>query len=140
MSFKKLAIIILIPLLLLINACGSVVNSTMISSAGLYLDPEGLQPTEKFDARAIFYCKVTLEGSGPDTTLQASWVAVETNRAEPNTVIKIEEIKPSDSTVLFKLQNESHFWPTGVYELYLYLDGNLDRVIQFEVAHDYSAE
>ena len=140
MSSKKLVLIFLIPLMLLINACGSVGNSTIISSAGLYLDPEGMQPTEKFDARAIFYCKVTLEGSGPDTTLQASWVAVETNRAEPNTVVKIEEIKPSDSTVVFKLQNESNFWPTGIYELYLYVDGNLDRVIQFEVAHDYFSE
>jgi len=55
-------------------------------------------------------------------------------------VIKIEEIVPTSSTVVFELQNEGNFWPTGQYKLYLYLDGKEMQVIDFDVYHDYFSE
>ena len=136
----KSSLLILSIFLVIISSCGSADNSTVISSAGLFLDPEGTQPTEKYDARAIFYCIVILDQSIPDSTLRASWVAVETNRLAPNSVIKIDEIVPTSSTIVFKLQNDGNFWPTGHYKLYLYLDGKEIQEIDFDVYHDYFSE
>ncbi len=127
-------------LLVLVSACGSSSTPTTIVSADLFLDPAGTQPTEKYDARAIFYCIVTLDQPAPETVLKASWVAVETNRSAPNLVIKIEEAIPTSSTVTFKLQNEGNFWPTGKYSVYLYINGKEADVIPFEVFHDYFPE
>ncbi len=130
----------LVILVVLISACGSNSTPSTIVSAGLFLDPAGTQPTEKYDARAIFYCVVTLDQPAPETVLKASWVAVETNRSAPNLVIKIEEIEPSSSTVVFELQNEGNFWPTGNYKVYLYINDKEALVIPFEVFHDYFPE
>ncbi|MCD6423997.1 MAG: hypothetical protein J7L35_00690 [Anaerolineales bacterium] len=52
-------------------------------------------------------------------------------------MIKIEEIVLTSSTVVFKLENASNFWPTGQYKIYLYLDGKETQVIDFEVYRDY---
>ena len=139
MKTKSFLLIISI-FLVITGACASSENTTTISSADLFLDPEGTLPTEKYDARAIFYCIVTLDQAAPDTILKASWVAVETNRSAPDFVIKIEEIVPTSDTVVFKLQNAGNFWPTGNYKIFLYLDGIETRVIDFEVYHDYFSE
>ena len=136
----KLLVVSLIVLSFLGSACAGSQNPTRLVAAGLYLDPEGSQPTEKYDARAIFYCIVNLDQLAPDTVLQASWVAVETNRSDQNFVIHIEDVVPTSNTVVFKLENAGHFWPTGQYQLYLYLDGKESRVIDFEVYHDYFSE
>lgn len=137
---NKLLVIALAALSVLISACAVPQNPTNLVSAGLYLDPEGNQPTEKYDARAVFYCIVTLDQLAPGTALKASWIAVETNRSASNFVIKIEEIVPTSPKVVFKLENAGNFWPTGKYKIYLYLDGNEIRDIDFDVYHDYFSE
>jgi len=126
---KTKLLLILLIFLVIISSCGSADNSTAISSAGLFLDSEGTQPTEKYDARAIFYCIVMLDQPTPDTVLKASWVAVETNRSDQNFVIKIEDVIPTSATIIFKLENAGNFWPTGQYKIYLYLDGKETQVI-----------
>ncbi len=138
---KTISIILIISIFLIISSgCVSSANTTTVSTAGLYLDPEGTLPTDNFDARAVFYCIVTLDQPSPDMTLKASWVAVETNRSAPDYVIKIDEVVPTSSTVVFKLQNAGNFWPTGQYKVFLYLDGMETRVIDFDVHHDYFSE
>lgn len=139
MKLTKLVLLAAVILLFTCSACGSIATPTSITSAGLFLDPEGSQPTDKYDTLSVFYCLVSLDGLQSDTVLQVSWVAVDTDRTEPNFVIKIEEIRPSITTVLFQLQNEGNFWPVGTYKLYLYLDGKLDQEIEFEVIHNYSS-
>jgi len=100
------------------------------------VDSEGTHPTDKYDTLSVFYCLVTLDGLRSDTEIQASWIAVDTDRAEPDYVAKIEEIVPTNSIVLFQLKNEGYFWPTCTYKLYIYLGERLDREIEFEVIHD----
>ena len=136
----KLLVVSLIVLSFLGSACAGSQNPTRLVSAGLYLDPEGSQPTKIYDARAIFYCIVTLDQLAPATVIQASWVAVETNRSDETFVIKIEDLVPTSNTVVFKLENAGNFWPNGQYQVYLYLDGKETRVIDFEVNHDYYSE
>ena len=130
----------MITLTMVCGACSEIPARSSITSAGLFLDSEGTQPTDKYDARAIFYCTVTLDQPIPDSTLRASWVAIETNRLAPNSVIKIDEIVPTSPTAVFKLHNEGNFWPTGHYKLFLYLDGKEIQVIDFDVYHDYFTE
>ena len=69
--------------------------------------------------------------------MRASWVAVDTNRVAPNSVLKIDEIVPTSSPVVFELENAGNFWPTGYYKIYLYVNGKESEVIEFEVYHDY---
>lgn len=137
---NNLLVLALITISILVSACAGSQNPTRLASAGLYLDPEGNQSTEKYDARAIFYCIVTLDQLAPGTALKASWVAAETNRSDQNFVIKIEEVVPTSAAVVFKLENAGNFWPTGRYKIYLYLDGKETHVIDFEVYHDYFTE
>ena len=127
-------------LLVFIYGCVSPANQDMVNSAGLYHDREGLEPTNIYDARAVFYCVVILDEPIPDSTLRASWVAVDTNRLAPNSVLKIDEVTPTSSSVVFELQNQGNFWPTGSYRVFLYLDGKEIKAIDFEVFHDYFPE
>ncbi len=106
----------MITLTMVCGACSEIPARSSITSAGLFFDLEGTQPTNKFEAEDIFYCIITLKEPIPDTVLQISWVATDTDRAVSNFVIKIEEIVPTSSTVVFELQNEGNFWPTGHYK------------------------
>jgi|GEM_PF-6226997 len=137
---KKSTLLILSICLVFISGCVSSGNTTSITSTGLFFDREGTKPTDKFDARDIFYLVVSIDQPVSDSILRASWVAVETNRLAPNTVLKIDEVIPTSSPVVFKLQNEGNFWPTGQYKVYLYQDGKEFQVIDFEVFHDYFSE
>jgi len=97
-------------------------------------------PADKYEARDIFYLIVTVDQALSDAVLRASWVAVDTNRLAPNSVISIDEITPTASPVIFELENAGNFWPTGQYKVYLFVDGKESTAIDFEVYHDYFAE
>jgi len=133
-------LIIVMAVSFILGACVPATDPSSLLSGGLFLDPDGSQPAGKYDARAVFYYIVTLDQPHPDSVLQASWVAVETNRADANYVIKIDEVTPIPDEVVFTLENEGNFWPTGQYRVYLYLDGVEIQTIDFEVFHDYFSE
>jgi hypothetical protein len=114
-------------------ACSGQEITPAIRSAGLYLDPEGTQPTDKYAAEDIFYCIVELEDPVPEMVLQISWVAADTDRAIPDYLIKIEEVVPTSSRVVFQLINEGNFWPTGLYKVYLYQDEYEIMILEFDV-------
>jgi len=120
-------------LILLVSACSGKSSTARVENAGLFKDPAGNQSAEAYGWLDIFYCVVSVADPSPGTTVKASWVAVDTDRTSPNTVIKIEEKAVDSSPVIFELKNEGNFWPTGTYQVYLYLDGNFDRVIDFRV-------
>ena len=132
-NIQRLGFIILLFSLVLTSACGGKSSSANIADAGLYFDPSGLQPTTTYEWRDVFYCVIHVSGATPETVVKASWVAVDTDRAAPNSVLKIEEKTAGVSPVIFKLENIGHIWPVGSYEVYIYLDGDLDRVLEFNV-------
>jgi hypothetical protein len=135
-NLKKRCLLLWILILsLVLTACKEVPGSAQIQRAVMVLDPSGTTPTSTYTWQEPFYCLVTVENARKDTVVKASWVAKETNRAEPDFVIKIVEKNVLDSQVIFELVNEGHFWPLGIYQVYLFLDGKLDRILEFEVVH-----
>ena len=134
---KKTAFQVLLSSLFLLTAvaCSSKVDPNWISRAGLYTDPAGTRPTDSYDWRDIFYLVIELNDAPQDTIVQASWIAVDTNRLRPEAVLKIEEQPAQSSRIVFKLENAGNFWPVGVYQVNIYLDDTLIQEISFEV-HD----
>ncbi len=125
--------LLIVFLAVLISSCGGDSSSAVIDHAGLYTDSSGTQPTTTYEWRDVFYCVISISDPAPNTIIQASWVAVETNRAEPNLVLKIDKKSVSGSPVIFELENIGHFWPVGTYQLFIYLDGTLDQILDFNV-------
>jgi len=138
---KKISAALIFSIFLVfVSGCASSRNTTSILSAGLFLEREGTNSTEKYEARDIFYLLVNIDQPDSESVLRASWVAVDTNRLAPNSVISIDEITPTSSPVIFELENAGNFWPTGQYKVYLYVDGKESQVFEFEVHHDYFSE
>lgn len=127
--------LLILALAILATSCGGSGNTPQIEQAELYLDPEGTQAATSFSWTAPFYLIVKVADSQEDTVIQASWIAMDTNNLNPETVLKIEEKNPQGDQVFFYLRNEGHFWPIGDYQVNLYIDGKLAQELEFEVYH-----
>ena len=88
--------------------------------------------TSVFSPQDTFYVLVDLANAPDDTTVKAAWTAVEAEGVEPNFFIDEAEITSGSNTLTFNLSNDSP-WPTGKYKVDLYLNGELDRTLEFEV-------
>jgi hypothetical protein len=113
-------------------ACGFSATTANIKDAYMASDEAGTQKTTIFAQDQVFYAVVTLANAPDDTTLKATWYAVDAQDTEPN--LKIDEVSTtmSDGTVPFSLVNDG-LWPTGTYKVELYLNDKLDRTLDFEV-------
>jgi len=130
-KFQILTAILIVILVTL--ACGGSVSTANISSAKMFADSEGTQETTVYAQDQPFYCIVELANAPEDTTLKAVWTAVEAEGTEPNLVIDDAEITAGNENVFtFDLTNNG-LWPIGKYKVDLYLNGELDRTLEFEV-------
>ena len=120
-------------LILATLACSFSASTANIKDAYLTTDPEGGQPTEVFSTHDTFYLMVDQANAPDDTELKAVWIATEVEGAEPDFVIDEVEIITGLPIVTFDLSNE-YYWPTGSYRVELYLNGDLDQSLDFEVA------
>ena len=102
----------ILSLLVFLSACGGNSSSAIIDDAGLYVDPSGIHPTTTYGWLDVFYCVIHVSGATPDTAIKASWVAADTSRAEPDTVLKIEEKQISSSVVLSRMNLYLNFIKT----------------------------
>ncbi len=133
-KYKIVAVSILTAVLMIVAvSCADEVDFSWISDAELYQDEAGTIPTDTYEWLDPFYLIVTMDNPPAGTEIQASWIAVDTNRAEPNTVIKIDKKEAAGNTVFFELINEGSFWPVGLYQVNIYLNGELYREIEFDV-------
>jgi hypothetical protein len=130
-EFQILAAILILILVSL--ACGGSVSTANITSAKMFADSEGTQETSVYAQDQPFYCIVELANAPEDTTLKAVWTAVEAEGTEPNYLIDEAEITAGNENVFtFDLTNNG-LWPIGKYKVDLYLNGELDRTLDFEV-------
>ena len=131
----SIKLLLLFIFLSLISACGGGGNRPQIEQAGLYLDPEGKRPTTSFSWRVPFYLIIKLNQAQDNAVIQASWIAMDTNRLAPETVLHIEEKTPESELVVFDLTNEGNFWPIGDFQVNIYINGKLAQELEFEVYH-----
>lgn len=113
-------------------ACNVQFSTANIRSAKLARDKEGTQPTTVFGQNDVFWCIVQLANAPDDTTVKAAWTAVEAEGVEPNYAIDSKEITTGSTVVNFNLSN-NQLWPVGKYKVDLYLNGKLDRTLEFTV-------
>lgn len=125
----------LIPFSLIIImtlACGFSTSTANIADAKTARDYDGNDPTTVFLQDETFYCTVELANAPDDTTVKASWTAVEVQGEQPNTFIDEAELTTGSGTLHFELSNDG-LWPVGKYKVDLFINGELDRTLEFEV-------
>jgi len=113
-------------------ACGGSFSTANIKSAWLSADSSGSPETSQFSQDQTFYCIVELANAPDDTTIKAVWTAVSAEGTDPNLHLDDSELASGDGTVTFNLTN-NQLWPVGSYKVELYLNGELDRTLAFDV-------
>ena len=129
---RKILIFVAAALILLSPACSFSAKQAYIKDAVLTVDPEVGQPTNVFTPDQTFYLIIELDNAPDDTLLKSTWVAVRVEDVEPEFVIDEAQITTGLPIVIFDLGNE-YRWPTGVYRVDLYLNGELDLSLDFVV-------
>ena len=133
MKSNKLPILfVIVALLAAALACGGSVSTANIASATMAADPDGADPTTAFTQDAVFYCIVELANAPDDTVVKAVWTAVDVEGEAANTQIDETERTGGDETFNFNLTNDG-LWPVGTYKVDLYLNGELNQTLEFEV-------
>jgi hypothetical protein len=113
-------------------ACSFSASTANIKDAVLAADPDGEQPTEVFTPNETFYLVVALANAPDDTVLKATWIAAQVEGVEPGFVIDEVEITTGQPVVTFDLSNDN-LWPAGSYRVDLFLNGEMDQSLNFEV-------
>jgi len=113
-------------------ACGFSASTANISDAYMALDDQGASKTTVFAQEEIFYCIVQLANAPDDTTVKVVWYAVNAQDTEPNLLIDQVETTGGDGIIPFNLTNNG-LWPLGTYKAEIYLNGTLERTLEFEV-------
>jgi hypothetical protein len=108
-----------------------------ITGASLVPDLENSEPTTIFRPEETFYCVVTLAAPLPETRVKAVWTAAQAEGVEPDTLIDEEELTPvaDRQQLAFALDNDK-LWPFGQYQVDLYLNGEFDRTLEFQVGDE----
>jgi len=123
-----------IVFVLALSACSFSASTANISDAKMATDEDGKHPTKVFSPDDTFYCVARLDNAPKDTTVRAVWTAVKAEGAKPNTKIDEAKAKGGSSQLRFNLTNDGP-WPTGKYEVELYLNDakKPTKTLSFEV-------
>ncbi len=131
---KNLIFFISALLVLTALACSFNVSTANITAAKMAKDAEGNQPTTTFAPDEVFYCVLTLANAPDDTTVKAVWTTVEVAGVEPNLTLGEKELTAGEGPLYFSYPNDpGKVWPTGRYQVALYLNDKLDRTLEFQV-------
>lgn len=123
----------LVVLALASLACNFSATTANIRDAYMARDAGGGDRTTVFSQSDVFYCVVELANAPEDTTVKVVWYAVNVEGTDPNTMIDEFETTSADATLPFSLTSNSGTWPTGTFKVEIYLNGTLDRTLDFEV-------
>ena len=133
MARRKFFILLgLVMLVLAAAACEFSASTANIGDAWLSDSEDGGTRVTTFAQDAVFYAFVDLKNAPEDTTLKAVWIAVDVEGVEPNFVIYETEFTSGSNVVTFDLSN-NNLWPLGRYRVEIYLNGKLDKTLDFEV-------
>lgn len=122
----------LVAVLVGITACEAGFSTANISDAWMSADEAGEQRVTTYATDAVFYAQVDVSNAPDDTALKASWIAVEVEGADPGLVIDEVETTVGSGVSYFTLTNDGP-WPVGSYKVDIYLNGELDKTLEFSV-------
>jgi pectate lyase len=135
--------ILMMALVLGMALVGCDASTANIQSAQLakgFSDNKAVDPTTTFGTGDTFHCVINVANAPEDTKVKAVWTAVDSKDAEGTEIkdYKIDEAefatKDIGSVVHVTLSPPSSgVWPTGSYKVDIYLNGKLDRTLDFTV-------
>ena len=134
MTIRHLKIIMFLTIFaLLVTACEFNVSTANVKDAYMARAVNG-QPekTTTFAQDEPFYCLVDLANAPDDTTMSATWYVVNAEGVEPNFIIDEVEITQGSGEITFDLINDN-LWPLGTYKVDVFLNGELDQSLEFQV-------
>ena len=133
MKANKLPILLaVIAMTISILACGGSISTANIGDAWLSNDAEGNNRTTTFSQSDVMNLFVDLKNAPDDTELKVTWIAVNADGVDPNFTINESSYVSGDDIIHFDLSNDN-LWPVGSYKADIYLNGELDRTLTFEV-------
>lgn len=80
----------------------------------------------------IIYLTGSINNAVSDTIIKAEWVYTEEDPAISITSYELE-LEDIDTDFFFSLSMPDNGWPTGSYEIKLYIDGEYDQSVAFKV-------
>ncbi len=113
-------------------ACEFSASTANIGDAWLSDSEDGSNRVTTFAQDAVFYAFADLKNAPEDTSLKAVWIAVNVEGVDPNFVINETEFTSGSNIITFNLSN-NNLWPVGQYRVEIYLNGELDKTLDFEV-------
>ncbi len=113
-------------------ACSFSATTANIPEAYMASDAEGSIQTTVYPQDATFYAVARLANAPEDTEVRAVWIGVDVEGEEPNTQIHEVSITSADGYLTFDLFNDL-LWPLGDYRVDLYINGELETSIDFQV-------
>jgi hypothetical protein len=133
MKWNNLPVVFaIVALVVSVIACGGSFSTANIEDAWLTTDEEGANRTTVFSQSDTFNLFVDLRNAPDDTNLKASWIAVNAEGVDANSVVYESDYTSSDDTIRFFLTNDQ-LWPVGSYKVDVYLNGSLERSLDFQV-------
>lgn len=109
-------------------------STLTMSDVKMAADEDGEQPTTVFSPNDTFYCVGYLENAPGDTKITAVWIASDVKNIEPDSKIKQFSARGGSGLFRFNLSPVDS-WPTGEYEVELYLNEAKEptKALAFEV-------
>lgn len=119
-------LLIVLSVLLVTLACNFTASIAKINDAYLAFDQQGTQKTSIYSPTDQFYAIISLSNAPDDTTIKAVW------KGEKDVELVENEITSGDGILYF---NAGGDWSVGKYKVDIYLNGELDRTLEFEVKY-----
>lgn len=113
-------------------ACAINLSSAKIKDAWTASNEAGDQRSTTFEQDKTVYVKVELGNAPDDTKVKATFSTVDVEGDEDNKLIDDHELTGGSGTLTFTLSN-TKLWPVGKYKVELYLNGQLERTLEYEV-------
>lgn len=130
-NFKVLLAVAVLAIAAL--ACGFSASTANFQEAYMAADSAGTTPTTVYGPSDVFYAIVDLANASDSTEVRAVWTAINVVGEQANTLIDEVSITSGDAVLTFDLANTGMLWPSGTYKVDLYLNGELETTLNFQV-------
>jgi hypothetical protein len=111
-------------------ACNFSASTANITDGYMAADEGGTQRVTVFAPNDTIYAIVQMKNAPDDTVLKAVWTGVDLASGEKNTTLAEKELTTGGSQAYFSLTGTK---PVGKYKVDIFLNGELNRTLDFEV-------
>lgn len=130
-SIRLLAFVFALALAAL--ACSFSFNNAEVQNLRVAKDQDGNTTSTQFKPEEDIFLVGDLDKASDDTRIKAAWIAVSAEGLDANKVLWEHEERHGDGKFSIKLPREAGERPAGKYKVDLYINGDVDKSIEFEM-------